>query len=77
MTRVRLVALLSEMKNTRDWLRHCSFDEYVDIMGATDGTIAVSVMGTTDGAIVHIMSTTEGATACIVSMSATDGTIVL
>ena len=50
MSRVRLVALLSEMKNTRDWLRHCSFDEYVDIMGATDGTIADSFMGTTDGA---------------------------
>ena len=48
---MRLVALLSEMKNTRDWLRHCSFDEYVHIcMGATDGTIADSFMGTTDGA---------------------------
>ena len=50
MSRVRLVALLSEMKNTRDWLRHCSFDEYVDIMGAADGTIADSFICTTDGA---------------------------
>ena len=51
MSTVRLVALLSEMKNTRDWLRHSSFDEYVHIcMGATDGTIADSFMGTTDGA---------------------------
>ena len=35
------------------------------------------LLGTNDGAIVYTMSTTEGATTCIVSMSATDGTIVL